>query len=84
MDVSSNPKEMMVVEATDGRPTLEEAARQLRVDVKHLDPQFGVVLIDPQRHLYTVLVDAGAVPADARGDRGPFSNPGIAHFGRPG
>ena len=73
-------KEFMVVESRKSRPTLEEAARLLKIDAKHLDAQFGVVLIDPQRHLYTVLVDAGVVSASTGGERGPFSNPGIAHF----
>jgi hypothetical protein len=76
-------KEMMTIESRRGAPTLEEAARMLKVGVEHLDKEFGVVLIDPNRHLYTVLVDAGAASTEAEGVRGPYSNPGIAHFGRP-
>lgn len=76
-------KEFMVIEREQGPPTLEEVARLLNIAVKHLDEQFGVVLTDPRRHLYTVLVDAGAVGARVEGVQGPFSNPGIAHFGRP-
>jgi hypothetical protein len=65
------------------RPSLAEAARSLRVDPRYLDPQFGVVLVDPQQGLYTVLVDEAAITDRPSDDSGPFANPGIAHFGRP-
>ena len=74
---------MMTIQSHRGAPTLEEAARLLKVAVEHLDAEFGVVLIDPTRHLYTVLVDAGTASAEADGVQGPYSNPRIAPFGRP-
>ena len=62
-------------------------------DVKHrfdladddLDPDFGVVEIDPDAHVYTVLVEENAAQrlreADVHGVSGPFSNPVIGAFG---
>jgi hypothetical protein len=75
----------MTVRGDDGPPTLESAARQLGVSVADIDPEFGVVLIDPTRGLYSVQVDGDSI-ADRTGGseepyQGPFSNPRIASFG---
>lgn len=76
----------MTVRSDDGPPTLEAAARQLGVDVSAVDPEFGVVLIDPNQGLYSVQVDAAQLPGDAptkEAYRGPFSDPRIETFGQP-
>ena len=79
-------KALMTVQSEDGPPTLEAAARQLGVGVEAVDATFGVVLIDPERGLYSVQVDAAQLPPEAATDeayRGPFSNPRIESFGPP-
>jgi hypothetical protein len=73
-------KVMMVVEGPGRAPTVSEAAGILRVDPVHLDATFGVVLTDPKRNLYTVLVDEEAAGL-AKGGEGPYSNPPISTFG---
>ena len=52
---------------------------------EEIDAEFGVVPIDPDNHLYTVLVDeqASARVAGQPGVEGPFSNPRIEPFGPP-
>jgi hypothetical protein len=73
---------LMTVTGTNGPPTLEEAARQIGVDVSKLNAAFGVIAIDPERNNYAVEVDTDAVPRGTSGSvRGPFSNPPIAPFG---
>lgn len=76
----------MTVECPDGVPSVAAAAQQLGVQAGDLDPDFGVVLVDPRRHLYSVLVRADRLPASSPGDgdedfHGPYANPRIAPFG---
>jgi hypothetical protein len=55
----------------------------LNLDVGDLDEDFGVVSIDPDKSLYSILVDERAVPGanEAGGDvKGPFANPRIEPF----
>lgn len=77
---------LMTVHGADGPPSLASAAEELGVAVDDLDREFGVVLIDPRRGLYSVQVDAERIP-DQRdsggGYRGPFSSPRIDTFGPP-
>jgi len=78
--------DLYTVEAPSGPPSLADAAARLRLAVSDLDPNFGVVLIDPARHLYAVstLTDIGAHrPPSAPGVAGPFANPRIDPFGPP-
>jgi hypothetical protein len=71
---------MMTVRHPGGEPSLADVARLLRVDVHHLDPEFGVQLIDDDQ--YTVLVDEHvASQPNPKDVEGPFSNPRIAPFG---
>jgi hypothetical protein len=79
----ANPKTpwaLMTIESHGQRPTLADAARFLRVPVEAVSESFGVVLIDPDRGLYAVSVDAEALatagPA-GRAGHGPFANPPI-------
>ena len=69
---------LMVVTRQGGPPSKEEAARQLGVTVDALDPDFGVVTIDPDRGLYSVRVDSSKLGDDFDQDKGPFSDPPIA------
>ena len=79
------PDVLMTVELDPGAATVAAAAERLGVDPARIDPEFGVVSIDPEQHLYSVLVDEQAVSgAQGRpGVEGPFSNPRIEPFGPP-
>lgn len=74
---------LMTIECAEEAPILADAARLLAVDEADLDRSFGVVAIDPDRHLFAVRVAADAVKAakdDKGGYRGPYSDPKIAPF----
>jgi hypothetical protein len=72
---------IMTVTGADGAPTLAEAAHQLGLDVGACDPDFGVVVIDPDRKLYGIRVDTAKITGDFEVGHGPFSDPVIAPFG---
>jgi hypothetical protein len=76
----------MTVELDPGAATPAEAAKRLGVAAEDLDADYGVVPVDPDNHLYSVLVDeeAGAAAGGREGVEGPFSNPRIEPFGPPG
>ena len=65
--------------------TFEDAVRRLGVDESLVDRDFGLVNIDPEQHLYAVLVDESAATGAATraGVNGPFSNPKIETLGPP-
>lgn len=68
----------------EGPATLEAAADALGVDEASLDPEFGIIEIDPDKELYSVMVEEGALNSDFESEkpyRGPFSNPRIAPTG---
>ena len=73
---------MMTVECLSPSPTIKDAAKALGVPVSAIDPAFGVIIIDPQRHLFAVQVESTAVTGGegAKSYRGPFSNPRIETF----
>jgi hypothetical protein len=76
---------MLTLTLEPGEATLEAAARKLGLEERELDPDFGVVEIDPAAHRYTVLVDEGAAEQASRvpGVDGPYANPRIEPFGPP-
>jgi hypothetical protein len=76
---------MMTVELDPAATDLAAAAERLGVSPERLDAQFGVVAIDPDHNLYTVMVDEAVSAGAARrkGVSGPFSNPQIAPFSPP-
>ena len=76
---------MMTVELDAAAADLEHAAEKLGVDAKHLDADFGVVPVDPDNNLYTVLAEESAVAGASkrRGVEGPFADPPIGPFGPP-
>jgi len=69
---------MLTVELDPGAATPAEAAARLGIDRADIDEEFGVVSIDPEQHLYTVLVSE---EAGARARRSAYSNPRIEPFG---
>jgi len=85
-------KVLYTVRWPNGAPTIEQICGKYGFSPGELDGQFGVVEIDPQDHLYSILVDDAAVARvepgwASRGDEdglaGPFSNPVIEPFGPP-
>lgn len=79
-------KVMVNLTGLSAPPTLAEVQTRYGLSASDLDPEFGVIEVDPEEHVYTVLVDesvaariTGADPAAS----GPFSNPPIAPFGPP-
>jgi hypothetical protein len=77
-------KRMYTVKLPESEATLAGAAKRLGVEPAELDPDFGVVLVSPTDHVYTVLLSEGATPvADGQSTAGPYSNPAIGAFGPP-
>jgi hypothetical protein len=76
---------LMTVELEPDAADLAAAAERLGVPTAKLDAEFGVVPIDPEQNLYSVMVDEQVTDAAARrpGVAGPFSNPRIEPFGPP-
>lgn len=78
---------MLTIEAADvAQPSVEWASELLSVPREAFDERFGVILVDPDRGLYAVRVDAGELPPSVQEDErvsGPFSDPRIAPFGHP-
>jgi hypothetical protein len=76
---------MMTVELDPDSATLDKVAERLGLAPEEIDADFGVVPIDPDKHLYTVLVDeqASSRVAGQPGVEGPFANPRIEPFGPP-
>ncbi|MFO0896648.1 MAG: hypothetical protein U0836_04375 [Pirellulales bacterium] len=79
-------KVMVNLSGLSAPPTLAEVQARYGLSADDLDPEFGVIEVDPEEHIYTVLVEeqaaariTGADPATG----GPFSNPPIAPFGPP-
>ncbi len=63
------------------KPTIKQVAQKFGFEEKDLDEDFGVVEIDPQDNLYSILVEETAVvPKDEKNIEGPFSNPRIEPF----
>jgi hypothetical protein len=77
---------MFTIQVDDGAPTLAEAAQIMQIQECDLDRGFGVVAVDPKRGIYTVLLRPEAPREPSTNSpqvEGPFSNPGIGHFGPP-
>lgn len=71
---------LMMVTSPAGPPSLDEAARLLGVPTEACDPVFGVVTISPDRHLYSIRVDAAQLPPAEDDPAGPFADPPIGPF----
>jgi hypothetical protein len=76
---------MMTVELDPKAADLAHAAEKLGIDAKHLDAEFGVVAIDPDNNLYSVMAEESEVAgaSERGGVEGPFANPPIRPFGPP-
>ncbi len=76
---------MLTLELDPQEATVGQVAERLGLATEEIDADFGVVPIDPDKHLYTVLVEERASErvAGQPGVDGPFSNPRIEPFGPP-
>jgi hypothetical protein len=70
---------MVSLQLDPEQASLEEVRRLLGLGEDEVDPRFGVVNIDPNEHLYAILVEQEAAERvrDAAPVRGVFSNPRI-------
>jgi hypothetical protein len=80
-------KVMVNITSPSGQPSLAEIQNRYGISAEELDREFGVVAVDPEANVYTVLVDeqaAAKITPDAEWNvEGPFSNPKIEPFGPP-
>jgi hypothetical protein len=80
-------KVMMTIATPGPSPSMEDIKQQFNLDDDEIDADFGVVEIDPDAHLYTVLVEEQAStkiqPTPEWKTTGPYANPRIAPFGPP-
>ncbi len=78
-------KVLMTIETAAEPPTPESIRRRYALAEGDVDPAFGVVPVDPDAGIYTVMVEEAAAPRLSSGGgwtvRGPFSNPRISPFG---
>lgn len=74
---------MMTVKLDAAHASIEDVMRKLNLSDGQIDRDFGVVNVDPERQLYTILVDARtAARLSGRPDvDGPYANPKIEPFG---
>ena len=73
-----------------GIPTLDDVCQRFGFTRSEVDPEFGVIAVDPDAHLFVVRVDeraqqrvSGAEATDPSGETGTFSDPKIEPFGPP-
>ena len=73
-----------------GAPSVLELCEKLGFKPEEIDERFGVIEIDPEERLYTILAEADAVnrvrsqTEDPGADlEGPYANVSIAPFGPP-
>jgi hypothetical protein len=74
---------MVTLRLDPAQASLAEVLGLLGLAPGEVDPEFGVVPIDPTERLYTILVDEAAAQriADAPQVEGVFGNPRIEGFG---
>ena len=75
---------LFTLELTPAEASVESVCELLKLAPGELDQDFGVVPIDPEKSLYSILVDENAIgrleqPPVAV--QGPYSNPRIATLG---
>lgn len=76
---------LVTVKLGSPNASMADAARHLSVSEADLDPNFGVVMIDPENQTYAVMVNERVAgdAARAEGAAGPYSNPRIEPTGPP-
>ena len=78
-------KLMLTVKLEPEHATLEDARRRLGLEADELDPDFGVVNVDPEQDLYAILADERTAQKLSQQPevQGPYANPVIEPFGPP-
>lgn len=80
-------KIMMTIQSKSGPPSLEAVRTRYSLTANEIDPQFGVVEIDPADGTYVILIEETATGKFTDSEdwkvQGPYSNPTIAPFGPP-
>lgn len=80
-------KVLMTIKPGNESPSLQQVIQKYGLEPHEIDDSFGVVPIDPQANLYSILVeDSAASKIHSSEDwsaSGPFSNPIIETFGPP-
>ena len=78
-------KLMLTVKLDPGKASVAHVRKKLKLSESELDPEFGVVNIDPKQNLYAILVDEDAARriGKVKDVQGPYSNPRIEPFGPP-
>lgn len=73
----------MTLELEPNQAALADVIQHFRLSPDEIDTTFGVVRIDPQSNLYTVLVEPAAAERMAGHShvRGPYADPTIEPFG---
>lgn len=75
-------KMLYTVKLEGSDPSLEQVAEKLGITKGDLDEEYGLIEIDPEQKLYSVMVEESAVGERMSPDvKGPFSNPRIEPFG---
>lgn len=75
-------KMLYTIKLEDKEPSIEDVAEKLGVKKDDIDEEYGVIEIDPDQNLYSVMVEESAITdAGGEGVEGPFSNPRIEPFG---
>lgn len=76
---------LLTVKLDPEHATLADVRKRLRLETTDIDESFGVVSIDPEAHLFAVLVDEHAARSVARDPdvAGPHANPRIEGYGPP-
>jgi hypothetical protein len=78
-------KLLLTVRREPSGASLDAVRQDLGLSEEEIDSDFGVVLIDPEKNLYAIMVEESA---SARIEKepdveGPFANPPIEPFGPP-
>jgi hypothetical protein len=80
-------KVMVSIRGPEQAPSTGDVRRRYGLREDEIDTSFGVVEVDPEQHIYTVLVEETAAakiqPDEGWQVEGPFSNPRIQPFGPP-
>jgi hypothetical protein len=74
---------MVTFRLTPKEASLDHVRRRFGVDAREVDEEYGLVLIEPQKHLYVAMLDAEAAERvrGQPGVEGVYSNPRIEPIG---